>query len=309
MFEARYVPREGDSPQKIRVEDYDPTVHKDRLLCGDFNCVARLHYRKGSLTKGASVERSPHFVTFENTAHRPDCTHQSPDVEAAGLKNLEEALRAGHKVLINLNMKLSHAFKNAARGNTPYERFRAEHAGRYLPVSVKSVSDILSIREALKESGYDNAFSRTYIGYRGQICEFDDFFIGDNPQKLRTLFNALHGMPEPGDMFSWHHAANFPRVIEFRPTQKTREKGRQSDRSGWFMNGTPCNIARLGEPDKILLQELKSENMAMRSDILLHGSTYVLGVPFSGRQPKDLTFRTIGWQITDENQYAGAVPR
>lgn len=308
MFEARYVPREGGTPQKIRVEDYDRAVHKDRLLCGDFNCVARLHYRKGSLTKGASVERSPHFVTFENTAHRPDCTHQSPDIEAQGLKNIEEALRSGHKILINLNMTLSHAFKSAARGNSPYERFRAEHAGRYLPVSVKSVSDILSIREVLTESGYDDALRRSYVGYRGQLCVLDDFFIGDNPGKLRTLFNALHGTPEPGELFSWRHAPNFPRIIEFKPTQKTREKGRQNDGVGWLMNGTPCNIARPGEPDKILLQELKSGNPAIRSDILLHGSAYVLGVPFSGRQPKNPTYRTIGWQITGEEQYAGAAP-
>lgn len=305
MFEARFITEEGAKSQKIRVEDYSEMLHKGRLLCADFNCAARVYYRSGGLTRGAAHPRAAHFCSHDSREHRPGCTHDNPDMEQRGLENLKEALQAGKKILINLNLKLSDIFARAINANSPYERFCLRHSGQYFAVSAKSVNDIMRIRDVLIESGHKDALARTYVGHCGQVCPFDDFFIDGDGRKLKALFNSLRGVFD-GGYTSWEYAPAFPRVFRFRPTRKTQENGRQSDNTGWFMNGTPYNIAEGAAQDTVLLQEIKSYNRDIRSDILRKASSFVLGIPAAKENLRNHKFRAIIWRITDEDQYAAA---
>lgn len=306
MFEARFTPQDGSPAKTIRIEDYSEMRHKGALSCADEGCGASVHYRRGGLTRGASTPRAAHFCTDAHQQHHPACNHNNPDMEQRSLENLEDAVRAGKKILVNLNLKISEVFNRAVRPDSPYEKFCAQFAGEYHAVSAKSVNDVLRIRELLMECGGQGALARTYVGHCGQICPFGEFFIDTDGGKLKTLFNILRGTPDTPHT-SWHYAPNFPRIFRFMPTKKTQEQGRQKSHLGWwYMNGTHCKMGQGSVFDPVLLQEVKSYNTAIRSDILRKSSAYVLAVPTVGSQPKDSTYRVMAWPMVDEDQYAAA---
>ncbi|MCD8526174.1 MAG: hypothetical protein LRY62_03160 [Alphaproteobacteria bacterium] len=248
MFEARYVSPEDGSAKTIRIEDYNEKRHEGHLLCADDCCNARVHFRNGGLTHGAAKPRSSHFCSYNNRDHREGCTHHNPDMEERNLQNLQEAVRAGKRILINLNLKVSEVFNRAVRPDSPYEKFCAQFSGNYHTISAKSVNDILRIREMLLDAsdlevGQD-ILARTYVGHCGQVCPFKDFFIDADGSKLKTLFNVLRGAPDSAHT-AWSYAPNFPRIFRFMPTKKTQEQGRQNGAQGWwYMNGTHCKMGQ-----------------------------------------------------------------
>lgn len=315
MFDARIASADDKTPPvSIRVEDYERAAHRGHTLCGDFNCQARVYYRRETRTHGDVALRVPHFATMPGDTHIDGCTHHNPDSETRALRSLEIALAAGQKILINLNINVGLSagddFGPAAdphAGNTPYARFM--RAGGYFAVSANSANDLLRYRAALLRSGAPDAMARTYVGHRHELRKFENVFIGEDKKKLRTLFNTLalgDGVMQQGPQQTM---TGFPRLFQFTPTKKTRDDGGRSGK----INGTSQCISNAGEPGVILLQNLGLRDPGLRRDILENGATYVLAAPTISRgavrkDDRGTSFVTMNWQIFSEGQYA-AVPR
>lgn len=308
MFEARFAGTEEEKAEGavIRVEDYRKETHRGHLLCGDFNCAARLYYRDEARAFGDVKLRVPHFATFPRDVHRDECTHHNPDTEERVLRNLRAALIAGQRILVNLNLDLGLSlgddFSRAAepaREDTPYGRFLRR--GNYFAVSAKSVGDMMRLRNALVRSGHEDALRRAYVGHRHEIRKFENVFIGMEKEKLRILFNGLSA--GDGVMMAGPHTVvtGFPRVIHFTPTQKTRREGLRSGK----INGTSQWVGRAGAEGFVLLQNLGLKDGALRRDILENAASYVLAAPTVDRAAglRDGKFAMISWRVQSEAQY------
>ncbi|MBU0799847.1 MAG: hypothetical protein KKA05_02480 [Alphaproteobacteria bacterium] len=307
MFDARTIPPatadyQEPEAQPIRVEDYDAKAHRGRTLCGDFRCAARLYYRSEGRAFGDLTPRVPHFATMPGDVHREDCTHHNPDTEQRLASNVRQALLEGKNILLNLNLdtglSLGDDFSRAAdplQENTIYGRFlrRANH----FAVSVKSVNDVMRIRNALLRSGHEDALDRTYVGHRHEIRKFDNFFIGADKGKLKTLFNSLAAGTGVMLQGPQQLVTGFPRVVCFEPTAKTRSEGLRTGR----INGTSQYLADEG---KVLLQNLGLKDKTIRRDILENIAIYILAAPTIDRAAQDPKYKIINWQIAGESQYA-----
>lgn len=306
MFEARYK-AEGDSAaHTVRVEDYERATHRGHLLCGDFNCAARLYYRDESRAYGDLKIRVPHFATMPHDKHRDGCTHYNPDTDERVLRDLRGALLAGQRVLVNLNidvgLSLGDHFSRAAepaQAHTPYGKFM--RAGNYFAVSARSVNDMLRIRRALMRSGVEGALARAYVGHRHDIRKFENVFIGAERAKLKMLFNSLsrgEGVMMRGPQ---QLVTGFPRVIHFTPTKKTQREGLRSGK----INGTRHCISRAGEDGVILLQNLDAGDRALRRDILENTASYILAAPTveRGAPLRHGKFVTMSWRVQGEGQF------
>lgn len=313
MFDARYIPEGKDEAQAIRVEDYEAAKHRGHTLCGDFNCQARLYYRREGRKFGDLISSVPHFATMPGDKHIDKCTHHNPDTETRTLRSIEIALREGRNILINLNMdtglSLGDEFGAAADPydvTTPYGRFLLR--GNHVAFSAKSANDLLRYRAALLRTGIADALARTYVGHRHELRKFENVFIADDKKKLKTLFNSLSAgqgvmLQGPQQMVT-----GFPRLFLFEPTKKTQAEGARTGK----INGTSQCISDAGEPGIILLQNLGMRDRAVRRDILENSATYILAAPTLNRATsnkkagKGASFVTLSWQIHGESQYTAA---
>lgn len=310
MFDARHIPADGSPAKNLRAEDYEDARHKHNILCGDFNCQARLFYRNQSMRFGNVVYRMPHFVTFANSAHIENCTHYNPSTEEKALRRIPDALAAGKNILVNINVDLGLGSVEGADPHdtrTPYGRFLAKN--NHLAVSVKSASDLLRVRETLMRAGGAEALARTYAGHQLEIRQFANVFIGPDREKLKTLYNAL--ARGEGAMMRGPQAqvTGFPRLFLFTPTKNTAEHGTRAR----YINGTSQYLRGKGADVVLLAQTLGMHDVGVRQDILGGRQAYVLAAPVfnpasavrlcDGRQQERLI-----WRIASECQYVAEAP-
>jgi len=311
MFDARHIPAADQPPVAIRVEDYEHDKHRGKTLCGDFNCGARLYYRREGRKFGDLISSVPHFATMPKDKHIENCTHHNPDTETRTLRSIQIALREGRKILINLNidtgLSLGDDFGPAADPydtRTAYGRFLAR--ANHLALSAKSANDLLRYRAALLRSDVTDALAQTYVGHRHELRKFENVFIANDKKKLKKLFNSLAAgegvmMQGPQQMVT-----GFPRLFLFEPTKKTQAEGARTGK----INGTAQCISDVGEPGVILLQNLGMRDRTVRRDILENSATYILAAPTLNRAAavkpagKGASFVTLNWQIHGESQYA-----
>jgi hypothetical protein len=310
MFDARYIPEDGGPAKSLRAEDYDAAVHRHNVLCGDFNCQARLFYRNQSMRFGNVLYRMPHFVTFADSKHIDDCTHFNPSTEEKALRRIPEALAAGKNILVNINVDLglpSVAGADPRDTGTAYGRFLAK--SNHLAVSVKSASDLLRVRDTLVRAGGEAALARTYAGHQLELRRFENVFIGDEKEKLKTLFNALaqgEGAVMRGPQAQ---VTGFPRLFLFTPTKNTAEHGTRAK----YINGTSQFLTRRGDKVVLLAQTLGMHDISVRQDILGGRPAYVLAVPvFNPAAAKPMRDGRIqerlSWRIVSESQYVAEAP-
>ncbi len=308
MFDARCIPEDGGPAKSLRAEDYDPAVHRHNVLCGDFNCQARLHYRSQSMRFGDVEYRLPHFVTYRGEEHIEGCTHFNPSTEERALLNIPRALAEGKKILVHINMDMGLPRAEDMDPNdqsTVYGRFRKREKPH--AVSVKSASDLLRVHDVLMRTGGDEAVNSAYVGHHLELRKFANVFIGDQKEKLKTLFNALakgEGAVMPGPQAQ---VIGFPRLFLFTPTKRTVEQGTRAR----HINGTSQFLAQRGDKVFLLAQTLGMHDMSVRQDILGGRPAYVFAVPvFNPAAAKTLPDGRIqerlSWRIASESQYVAA---
>jgi hypothetical protein len=288
--------------QLILAHQYNKEAHGDGLLCADPGCDAHMVFRKESLTHGAAAVRSAAFVSKAVAEHAANCTaHEDFKIMARRKKSIEEGLKEGKTIVLNLNMNLTGKFNDVARDvmcqPSTFEK------GNYVTAPVKCVEDLLELKTAIEEKGGQAGLDKTVVNYKGKTMPISEFVI-DSRDKYRDLLNKLYKSVEgkPGAP-----AQDFPRLITFRATQNTKN----SDKGA--IRGTPMTFLRDKGNRLILLQKadvppefeqtLRGENVQVIAIPTLR-SAEAKGVieKLKTAQAKPV-FLNLHWQVVGAHQF------
>lgn len=235
--------------QLVLAHQYNKEAHGGGLLCADPDCGARMTYRREALTHGSSALRSASFVSKAVSDHISACTaHEDFAVLARRKKSIEEGLREGKTIVLNLNMRLSEEFNSAALPQDVIGLASTHEKSNYVTAPVKSVEDLLALKAAIEEKGGAAGLVKTVVNYKGKTLPLEDFVI-DSRKKYGDLLDKMYAAVDkarPGTSVE-----DFPRLIAFRATQNT-----QRNETG-AIRGTPMTFAR-GPGNKLILLQLAS---------------------------------------------------
>lgn len=232
--------------QVVLAHQYKKAAHGETLLCADPSCTAEMNFRKEALTHGSQTLKSACFVSKHVKDHAHDCNaHESFAIKAKQKKSIEQALKEGKAIVLNINMSLSEAFNTAALSHGTIQRSTYDVPGDYTTVSCKSVEDILEYRDAIEEKGGQKGLANTFVNYKGRARPLENFIV-DSREKyealLKQMQKTLHGDTAKTE------AEDFPRLIQFRATGNTRDKETH------VLRGTPVKFWRKGNKQLVVLQ-------------------------------------------------------
>lgn len=219
---------------KARFDDGTPVLAKHhistpggpKILCADFNCQAEMVFCRAVKALGDRETRQAHFFSKDASAHVAGCTaHSEAGTRDRDQRTIRTALEQGGRVIINLNLGLKGAYDAAASkatGKSSIEGQRPEDAA----VSAKNIEDIFDYLAVIEDkAGSGGLWSRTIVNHGGKTASLSDFIV-DTPDKYLHLL---------GDLKAKTSSANFPRLMYFRPTEKTH-----AGINSW-LQGTPVD--------------------------------------------------------------------
>ncbi|TAL33077.1 MAG: hypothetical protein EPN97_09535 [Alphaproteobacteria bacterium] len=253
--------------QVVLAHQYNKEAHAGELLCADPGCTAHMVFRKESLTHGASAVRSAAFVSKAVSDHVANCTaHEDFAIMARQKKSIEQGLKEGKTIVLNLNMNLTDTFNNVARDLVCVASTLEK--GNYVTASAKSVEDILDYMKTIEEKGGQPGLDKTVVNYKGKTMPVKDFVI-DTKDKYRDLLNKLYTKVDKAGPES--DLADFPRLINFKATQNTKksEKG--------AIRGTPMTFVKDRGNRIVLLQ--KADVPAEFEKTLRGENVHVIAIP------------------------------
>lgn len=241
--------------QVVLAHQYKKDAHGDALLCADPDCTAHMGFRREALTHGSLALKSAHFFSKSVKDHIAGCTaHEELAIQAKHRKTLEQALREGKNIVINLNVRLMEDF-NGIAGALVCQSSTNE-VRDYVTVGARNIEDMLGYIDTINEKGGDAARAKTRVNYQGKTLPLEDFVI-DSKDKYRALLNnmylTLQSTPRqvkngPDAIHSVQEITDFPRLIRFSATAGSRD-GRTK-----ALRGTPINIFKKPGQRIVLLQ-------------------------------------------------------
>lgn len=247
--------------QVILAHQYDKDVHGTDLLCADSECGAHMGYRKEALTHGSLALKSAHFFSRSVKEHRHDCTaHEEFAIQARARKSIEQGLKEGKTIVINLNVRLMESFNGVAAALVCQPS--TMDVKDYVAVGAKSVEDVLSYMETIESKAGKEGLAKTRVNYQGKTLPLDEFVI-DSKDKYRQLLNSMYltlqNTPRdmqtgPDKIHSVQEITDFPRLIRFKATQNTKEARSK------IMRGTPVNILKKPGQRIVLLQRADTDD-------------------------------------------------
>ncbi len=289
----------------VLAHQFDAKVHTGDLCCADPDCGARMTFRRETLTHGASAIRSASFVSKAVAEHNPLCTeYEDFKIMAQRRKSIEEGLKDGKTIVLNLNMKLSEAFNAAALPSDVIGMASTSEKGNYVTAAVKSVDDLLELRAVIEAKGGKPGLAKTVVNYKGKTLPIEEFVV-DSQRKFGDLLDKMYkavDKAKPGAEIS-----EFPRLITFKATQNTKasEKG--------ALRGTPITFYRDGGNKVILLQKalvkkefeetLRGENVFIIAapTLQVNEARRLLGRLRNERE--QTMFLNMNWQVTGVHQF------
>lgn len=246
--------------QIILAHQYDRDAHGTDLLCADPDCDAHMGFRKEALTHGSLALKSAHFFSRNVKEHRADCSaHEEFAIQARARKTIEQGLKEGKTIVINLNLRLMESF-NGVAGALVCQPSTLD-VKDYVAVGAKSVEDVLRYMETIEEKAGKDGLSKTRVNYQGKTLPLEAFVI-DSKDKYRQLLNNMYltlqntprpAQPGPQHMHSVQEITDFPRLIRFKATQNTKEARSK------VMRGTPVNIVKKPGQRIVLLQRADTD--------------------------------------------------
>ncbi|GEM_PF-1356512 len=248
--------------QVLLAHQYKKEEHGSDLLCADPDCNAHMGFRREALTHGSLALKSAHFFSKNVKDHITDCNaHEELAIQAKHRKSLEQAIREGKNIVINLNVRLMENF-NGVAGALVCQSSTNE-VRDYVAVGARNVEDMLSYIETITDKGGDAARAKTRVNYQGKTLPLEDFII-DSKDKFRTLLNNMyltmqstprqHKPHGPDAIHSVQEITDFPRLIRFNATEGSRE-GRTK-----ALRGTPVNIFKKPGQRIVMLQRADTDD-------------------------------------------------
>lgn len=267
--------------QVILAHQYNHDAHGRDLLCADPDCGAHMGFRKEALTHGSLALKSAHFFSKSVKDHIHDCNaHEAFAIQAKNRKSLEQALREGKNIVINLNVRLMENFNGIAGALVC--QTSTNDVRDYVAVGARNIEDMLDYIGTITDKGGTAARAKTHINYQGKTLPLEEFII-DSKDKYRALLNRMYKTLQttprqvatgPAAMHSVQEITDFPRLIQFRATDNSRE-GRTKT-----LRGTPVNIVKnqgqrivmlqRADTDDRFRQTLRGENVQLIARPSLH---------------------------------------
>lgn len=228
----------------LLAHQYKPE-EKAHLLCADEECGAEMLFRKEGLTHGSLTMRAACFVSRDVRQHVANCTaHEDLAIRGKRKKSIEQGLKDGQAIVINLNIGLTEEFNSVAGGVAmPSTR----ELGNYVAVPAKNVEDLLAFRQTVTEAKGDEGIARTFVNYRRKLMPLAEFVV-DAPEKFTALLTRLSAALEQNKTQT---AADFPRLLVFNATKPAR--GGQGP-----LRGTPVTLPLSHGRKLVLLQRAET---------------------------------------------------
>lgn len=302
--------------QVILAHQYDRDVHGTDLLCADPDCGAHMGFRKEALTHGSLALKSAHFFSRSVKEHRHDCSaHEEFAIQARARKSIEQGLREGKTIVINLNVRLMESF-NGVAGALVCQPSTMD-VKDYVAVGAKSVEDVLSYMETIEAKAGKDGLAKTRVNYQGKTLPLDEFVV-DSKDKYRNLLNNMYltlqstprpQQPGPDQVHSMQEITDFPRLIRFKATQNTKEARNK------VMRGTPINIMKKPGQRIVLLQRADTDDkfrQTLRGEdvhLIARPSLHWFEANRARRElqeDKPVVFLDMHWQVVSAAQFTPA---
>ncbi len=291
--------------QLVLAHQYNKAAHGDKLCCADPNCPAQMTFRRETLTHGAAAVRSASFVSKAVADHITTCTaHEDFAIMAKQQKSIEQGLKEGKTIVLNLNMQLSDAFNAAALPSDLIGQASTAEKSNYVTAPVKSVEDLLHLKTVIEEKGGAAGLAKTVVNYKGKTMPINEFII-DSKDKFRALLNKMYKSVDkaaPGAEIT-----EFPRLIEFRATQNTKNSERGAIR------GTPTTFVKEGGNRLVLLQKaevpkefertLRGENVHIIAEPKLNYAEAKAVLGRLKREREQTVFLNLRWNVVGAHQF------
>jgi len=273
-------------------------------------------FRKEALTHGSLALKSAHFFSRSVKEHRPDCTaHEEFALQARARKSIEQGLKEGKTIVINLNVRLMQSFNGVAGALVC--RPSTTDVKDYVAVSAKNVEDVLRYMETIEEKAGKDGLAETRMNYQDKTLPLDEFVI-DSKDKYRRLLNNMYSTlqntshpaaPGAQHMHTAQEITDFPRLIRFKATHNTREARHK------VMRGTPVNIVKKPGQRIVLLQRADTDDkfrQTLRGEdvrLIARPSLHWFEANRARRElqeDKPVVFLDMHWQVVSAAQFTPA---
>ena len=242
-----------ENGEVVLAHQFNKAARGDTLLCADPSCGAHMGFRREALTHGSQFIKSACFFSKDANEHVADCSAYEPfSIQAKRRNSIEEALKSGDNILLNLNMNMTLAESfNQAAARDVIGVASTHQLSKYAAVGVKSVEDILDCIDTIKKKGGQKGLGVTFVNYQGKVSRLDDFII-DSKQKYEALLNKMaDGLKKSGTAEAF---TGEPCLIDFKATLNTRAEKSPDIR------GTHVKFYKRGGKALILLQKIKTRD-------------------------------------------------
>jgi hypothetical protein len=228
-----------------------------------------LHFHFTSWSNGRDTKRAAHFAAAAGTVYKP---HAVKAQKAEKEKSFAEKIADGQKILLTLNSNLSHRSVNFRNIKYPvtqkFETWVGENAKNYIPLSVLSaeqavkhmrrVYNILAQQFSDKQELRDEFEKCVYAVYCGGVMSFNQFNIGNDPDKLSQLSANLHNQIDgvyvedhnknkTGKIEIEKRVIGLPKLFRFFPTHRTIEKQAKHQILGNFVENHERHVMNISQ--------------------------------------------------------------
>lgn len=288
----------------VLAHQYNHQAHGGDLKCADPACPASMTFRKGTLTHGSAATRSAAFVSKSVAQHIAACNeYEDFKIIARRNKSVEEGLKEGKTIVLNLNMKLADDFNASALPSNLIGVASTHEKGNYVSAPVRSVDDLLDLKKFITDKGGAAGLAKTVINYKSKTMPIEEFVL-DSREKFRALLNKMY---KTADAAKTAEIKEFPRLMIFKATQNTKnsEKG--------ALRGTPMTFFKDNDNRLVLLQRaqvekefeqtLRGENVYMIGAPVLNVNEARAAVARLKNERGQTVFLNLKWQVTGAHQF------
>ncbi|TVQ85914.1 MAG: hypothetical protein EA357_00015, partial [Micavibrio sp.] len=220
-IDAETFERDIAGNARLQIAANVPDWHA-RFVFTDPDTAAPMHFRATHWQQGYEKRIR---ACFARAAGYGDQDHVFDRTKTS--KNVQEALREGHKILLSLNADLSYRALDYRQMkmtlSQPLERWIEHNRDRYLSVSLKSADEVVQTIKTIHVYAPDALKTSVFALYRGGVMPYPRFYIGKNEEKLGSIFDGMKGLYDSlprGET----RAIGFPRLMRFVPTKTTLEQ-------------------------------------------------------------------------------------
>ncbi len=208
-----------------------------------------LTFRKKHSRKGNEEQVSPTFV------HDPGSNVVEDRVfDRKTRKKLSQALQEGKKVLLSLNVDLTHKpvdFRNASQRDprivASLENWQKENHGQYITFPVETVAQVVETLQRIKNlvPGY-SVDRNVYALHRGGVMPMRVFNTADKSLYLSKIFHDV-SRGTAAVPYGKDRMIGFPRLMRFIPTKTTLDNEATGSIRGNFLDAAHGSAAYIGD--------------------------------------------------------------